>query len=122
MKNSNLKMWGLMGFIHVALLIQTLFAETTYGSVLPRPNLKHRSTTQIASITMGNYLPKNKNYSEEGTIVIVTSSELPKQIPPPPTPTKPHKPTSKYDNALKETLYGKNRLYQKEFLTSLHVS
>ncbi|KAL0279227.1 UNVERIFIED_CONTAM: hypothetical protein PYX00_000832 [Menopon gallinae] len=61
------------------------------GSVLPRPNYKmERATTQLLNAA--------KNYSEE-TVLIVTSSELPKQIPPPPTPTKSHGVTPQYDSA-----------------------
>lgn len=72
-------------------VIQTMFWENGAGSVLPRPNYKvERATTQLLNTV--------KNYSDE-TVIIVTSSELPKQIPPPPTPTKSHGVTPQYDSS-----------------------
>lgn len=101
-------------FFLKVLLVQSILAIITNASVLPRPNLKQRTTTQITGIDRG--------YPAEGTIVIVTSSELPKQIPPPPTPTRPHKPTPKYNltPSTKKTFY-KYGLHDKDAYASFDI-
>lgn len=109
----NFKTWGLRILFQIA-LVHVFLVELGHGSVLPRPNIRQRSTTQIANLN---------TYTGEKTIVIVTSSELPKQIPPPPTPTKPHKPTPKYDvtASTRESFYNKNKLHNKELFPSFHL-
>lgn len=92
------------GYLIPIAILQTITMNFATCSVIPKPNYKHhQSTTQITNI--------DRNYSGEGTIIVVTSSELPKQIPPPPTPTKPHEVTPKYDNqwVTKEPYFGDER-------------
>lgn len=89
--------------------------QIAHCSVIPKPNYKmQQSTTQITNF--------DKNYSGEGTIIVVTSSELPKQIPPPPTPTKPHEATPRYENqwVTKEPFFG-GMGQEKHTLASFHM-
>ena len=96
-------------------LLQAMI-QIVQSSVIPKPNYKmQQSTTQIANI--------DKNYSSgEGTIIVVTSSELPKQIPPPPTPTRPHEATPRYETqwVTKVPFFG-GVINEKHTLASFHM-
>lgn len=103
------------GYLIPIAILQTITMQLATSSVIPKPIYKiQQSTTQITNV--------DKNYSGEGTIIIVTSSELPKQIPPPPTPTKPHGATPKYETqwVTKEPFYG-DFTNEKHTVASYHM-
>ncbi|KAK6624587.1 hypothetical protein RUM44_011446 [Polyplax serrata] len=106
----NLKPNGHYIALLLLFILHVVLARFAEGSVLPRPNIRQRPTTQVSTVD---------NYTGERAIVVVTSSELPKQIPPPPTPTKPHRPTPRYD--MRNSVYDKDER-NKELYESFRLT